>query len=53
MKAISKICHFLKIPILYYSWSVEYAALSSDWAAIPKILWMIFQEYDVSMSTVC
>ena len=49
MKPISKLCHFLKIPILYYPWSVGYAALSSNGAAKPKILLMIFQEYDVSM----
>ena len=49
MKPISKLCHFLKIPILYYPWSVCYAVLSSDGAAKPKILRMIFQEYDVSM----
>ena len=49
VKAHLKLCHFLKIPILYYPWSVGYTALSSDGAARPKILQMIFQEYDVSM----
>ena len=40
MRSISKLFHLLKLPILYYPWSVDYAALSLDEMARPEKLRM-------------